>query len=88
MLGTGWENAEFRSYEFADLSGQDDGASLRETRASKRRRRGSTVALTATEQRELRSVMTAHLQDEFDTLEREGTGVKFDHGHAEQASPT
>ncbi len=76
--GTGWDNTEFRSYEFADPSGRDEGASLRELPASWRRRRGSAVGLTETEQRELRAVMNAHLEKEIDQLEQQGLAMKFD----------
>ncbi|KAJ1325468.1 histidine phosphatase family protein [Microdochium nivale] len=48
--GTGWVNTEIRSYQFADASGQDPNASLRETQPSWGRRRGSQVPLTAAEQ--------------------------------------
>jgi broad specificity phosphatase PhoE len=38
VLGTGWKNAEYRSYEFVDPSGNDASASVIETEASKVRR--------------------------------------------------
>jgi broad specificity phosphatase PhoE len=50
--GTGWENTEWRSYEFVEGSGE---ASLRETRESRERRRGTERGLTADEQRELKA---------------------------------
>jgi hypothetical protein len=50
--GTGWENTEWRSYAFVPRS---EGASLRETRESMVRRRGSERGLTEDEQRELRA---------------------------------
>jgi broad specificity phosphatase PhoE len=50
--GTGWENTEWRSYEFVEGSGD---ASLRETRESRERRRGTERGLTADEQRELKA---------------------------------
>jgi len=50
--GTGWENTEWRSYEFVEGSGE---ASLSETRESRERRRGTERGLTADEQRELRA---------------------------------
>lgn len=50
--GTGWENTEWRSYGFVEGS---EGASLRETRESMVRRRGSERGLTEDEQRELRA---------------------------------
>jgi broad specificity phosphatase PhoE len=49
--GTGWENTEWRSYEFHG----GVGASLRETRESRERRRGTERGLTEDEQRELRA---------------------------------
>ncbi|KAE9380742.1 phosphoglycerate mutase-like protein [Stipitochalara longipes BDJ] len=50
--GTGWENTEWRSYEFVDGSAD---ASLRETRESRERRRGTERGLTGDEQRELKA---------------------------------
>jgi len=76
--GTGWENTELRSYVFVDPEGKDDRASLKETEASWRKRRGSATGLTDTEQMELRAAMTNHLQHEFDVIQKEGTGVQFD----------
>ena len=67
--GTGWENTEFRTYEFVDPSGNDKNASLRETRPSWRRRRGSEIPLTETEQRELRAVEQKHLEKELANLD-------------------
>jgi broad specificity phosphatase PhoE len=52
-VGTGWTNTEYRTYEF--VSETDDSASLRETRASRERRRGSETVLSKDEQRELRA---------------------------------
>ncbi|KAI0022858.1 phosphoglycerate mutase-like protein [Xylariomycetidae sp. FL0641] len=70
--GTGWANAEFRSYEFADASGADPDAALRETRASARRRRGSAISLTPTEQLQLREAFQASLANELRKHERAG----------------
>ncbi|RKU49108.1 hypothetical protein DL546_006711 [Coniochaeta pulveracea] len=67
--GTGWENTEYRSYEFADPSGQDPDATIRETSPSWRRRRGSEVPLTEQEQMELRSVEAERLQKELDEVD-------------------
>jgi broad specificity phosphatase PhoE len=50
--GSGWENTEFRSYEFVEGG---EKASLRETRESRERRRGTERGLTEDEQRELRA---------------------------------
>ncbi|KAK4128542.1 phosphoglycerate mutase-like protein [Parathielavia appendiculata] len=61
--GTGWLNTEWRSYEFA--GDDDEEARLRETRASWRRRRGSEVGLTETEQKELRIAMKGRLEEEW-----------------------
>jgi hypothetical protein len=55
-LATGWENAEYRSYEFADPTGEDPGASLKETSESWERRRGREIQPTETEQRELMGI--------------------------------
>jgi broad specificity phosphatase PhoE len=62
--GTGWNNTEWRSYEFAGGE-EDEDASLRETRVSWRRRRGSAVPLTETEQMELRVAMKGRLVEEW-----------------------
>lgn len=50
-VGTGWSNTEFRSYNFLD--GED--ASIKETRESRERRRGTEKELSQDEQRELRA---------------------------------
>ncbi|KAI1337083.1 phosphoglycerate mutase-like protein [Xylariaceae sp. FL0016] len=63
--GTGWANTEHRSYKFADLTGQDSNATLVETRASHRQRRGSTVPLGETEQMQLRVAYEASLEREL-----------------------
>jgi hypothetical protein len=57
---TGWQNAEFRSYQFVDPTGQDADAFLRETSESWKRREGETTQPTETEQKELR---TAYYND-------------------------
>ncbi len=67
--GTGWDNTEYRSYEFVDPSGEDPEARLRETNVSWRRRRGSAKGLTETEQQQLKVVLQRKMQAEFD-----GTG--------------
>jgi hypothetical protein len=53
FTGTGWENTEWRSYEF--VSATDERASLRETSESRVRRTGKETPLTEDEQRELRA---------------------------------
>ncbi|KAM7216151.1 Histidine phosphatase superfamily [Rhypophila decipiens] len=62
-VGTGWQNTEWRSYEFVDFTGED--ARLKETRVSWRQRRGSATGLTETEQYELRSVVQNKIEEEF-----------------------
>ncbi|KAI1387477.1 phosphoglycerate mutase-like protein [Hypoxylon trugodes] len=62
--GTGWNNVELRSYEFADPTGQDPGASLKETQPSWRSRRGSAIPLTETEQQQLRQAFQTVLDEE------------------------
>ncbi|KAL1835317.1 hypothetical protein VTK73DRAFT_5780, partial [Phialemonium thermophilum] len=69
--GTGWENTEYRSYEFVDPTGRDPDASVKETDASWRRRRGSARGLTEAEQRELRAVVQEHFQRQFDRIREE-----------------
>jgi hypothetical protein len=51
-VGTGWDNTEWRSYEFVE--GTAD-ASLEETKESRERRRGTEHPLTEDEQRELKA---------------------------------
>jgi len=53
---TGWENAEYRSFQFADPKGDLVDAHLVETPESLSRRESSTTRPTETEQRELRSI--------------------------------
>ncbi|OTB09531.1 hypothetical protein M426DRAFT_316076 [Hypoxylon sp. CI-4A] len=67
--GTGWENTELRSYEFEDPTGQDPDASLKEIQSSWRRRRGSAIPLTETEQLQLRQAFQIALDE--DTKARE-----------------
>ena len=55
FTGTGWENTEYRSYEFVDETFKDPAASLVETRESRAARTGSEIPLTLDEQRELRA---------------------------------
>ncbi|KAH9908451.1 phosphoglycerate mutase [Xylariomycetidae sp. FL2044] len=61
--GTGWKNAEFRSYEFRDPTFEDPEAALQETDSSWRQRRGSAVRLTETEQAQLRAAVQKHVED-------------------------
>ncbi|KAI1777125.1 phosphoglycerate mutase-like protein [Hypoxylon cercidicola] len=68
--GTGWDNTELRSYEFEDPTGQDPDASLKETNPSWRRRRGSAIPLTETEQIQIQQAFQAQLVEE--TRNREG----------------
>jgi broad specificity phosphatase PhoE len=53
FTGTGWENTEWRSYEYVGTA--DERASLKETRESRLRRTGKETPLTEDEQRELRA---------------------------------
>lgn len=55
--GTGWANAEWRSYTFVDPDGGDAEASIRETDVSWHRRRGSTMRLSKTEQHQAYTVV-------------------------------
>ena len=50
--GTGWNNVEYRSYQFTDDDGDD--ASMVETSHSRRARQGTEKPLTQTERMELR----------------------------------
>lgn len=60
-IDTSWSNCEYRSYQFADASGQDDTAALLETDESWRRRRGSITRLSDHELDELRRVSHARI---------------------------
>lgn len=62
---TGWRNCEYRSYQFADPTGTDEDAALKETADSWRRREGLQIAPTLTEQRELRSVVQKRIAPTF-----------------------
>ncbi|KAK0667529.1 histidine phosphatase superfamily [Cercophora samala] len=63
--GTGWGNTEWRTYEVTEEG--DGGVRLRETGESWRRRRGSAVGLTETEQMELRAAFAGAVEREFGT---------------------
>ncbi|KAH6618150.1 histidine phosphatase superfamily [Chaetomium sp. MPI-SDFR-AT-0129] len=65
QTGTGWTNTEWRTYQFANPEETDGEAKLKETADSWSRRRGSTTALTETEQLELRVVVKYHLVKEW-----------------------
>lgn len=52
QMGTGWENAEYRTYEFSNP--EDDSTTLKETMQSRQRRSGTEKPLTQTEQMQLR----------------------------------
>ncbi|ROW03028.1 hypothetical protein VMCG_05811 [Cytospora schulzeri] len=66
--GTGWANTECRSYEFVEPEGDDSEAKVQETKPSWRRRRGSAIALTDTEQQQLRSVIVGKYNEHFETI--------------------
>ncbi|OAA78971.1 phosphoglycerate mutase family protein [Akanthomyces lecanii RCEF 1005] len=53
---TSWKNCEYRSYQFVDASGQDDGAAIVETDESWQRRRGDKPRLSQHDLDELRTV--------------------------------
>ncbi|KAF3761712.1 hypothetical protein M406DRAFT_64857 [Cryphonectria parasitica EP155] len=64
--GTGWSNAEWRSYEFVEgPTGGDERASIRETKESWTRRKGTAVPLTETEQKEAREVILEGMRRQF-----------------------
>ncbi|KAL2161942.1 hypothetical protein VTH06DRAFT_7727, partial [Thermothelomyces fergusii] len=65
----------WRTYEFVDRAdGDEDEASLRETDASWRRRRGSAAPLTETEQRELRAATEGRLREAWARVHGGGGG--------------
>ncbi|KAK1994430.1 phosphoglycerate mutase [Colletotrichum falcatum] len=59
---TGWENTEYRSYEFADLTGKDPIASLKETQESWERRQGESARPTPEQQAELRQTFYREME--------------------------
>jgi len=65
MAGTAWENTEYRSYEFADKTGQDPSASLVELPDSRRRRHGPEVPPTDAEMRAMRDAYETVLNEEI-----------------------
>jgi hypothetical protein len=71
MIGTGWDNTEYRSYEFVDKTGEDPNASLAELPESRRRRHESEIPLTDAEQREMRAAYDTVFNEELkETIER------------------
>ena len=62
VLGTGWENTEFRSYELVE-EGHDEGPFI-ETPASRKRRKSTVKPLTAAEQTELRETVVKSWENE------------------------
>ncbi|CAN8099262.1 unnamed protein product [Discula destructiva] len=64
--GTGWDNAEYRSYEFDNPEGSDAVASIRETQPSWERRRGNAKPLSSAEQQQQRSVVVEAYRQYFD----------------------
>ncbi|KAK1984384.1 phosphoglycerate mutase [Colletotrichum cereale] len=59
---TGWENTEYRSYEFADPTGQDPKAFLKETQESWERRQGENTRPTPEQQAELRQTFYREME--------------------------
>ncbi|KAM3453212.1 hypothetical protein MY3296_003975 [Beauveria thailandica] len=53
---TSWKNCEYRSYQFVDVTGDDDGAAIIETDESWQRRRGDKPRLSQHDLDELRVV--------------------------------
>ncbi|KAL0469868.1 histidine phosphatase superfamily [Neurospora intermedia] len=69
--GTGWDNTEWRTYEFVtDAQGKDEDVGLKETEESWRKRKGSAKPLTQTEQEEIMAAVDERLQQAF------GDGVR------------
>lgn len=58
---TSWRNCEYRSYQFADPTGADDGAAIVETDESWRRRRGDKPRLSQHDLDELRTVAQSRI---------------------------
>ena len=70
--GTGWQNTEWRAYEFVDPTGADADASLKETAASWERRRGTAKGMTAQELLELQLAFHQFLTEELNAQVEEG----------------
>ncbi|KAK3492481.1 histidine phosphatase superfamily [Neurospora hispaniola] len=69
--GTGWDNTEWRTYEFVtDAQGQHGDVGLKETEESWRKRKGSAKPLTQTEQEEIMAAVDERLKQAF------GDGVR------------
>ncbi|RYP10623.1 hypothetical protein DL765_008048 [Monosporascus sp. GIB2] len=66
--GTGWQNTELRSYEFEDPEWKDPNASLRETKPSWRRRRGSEIPLSRAEQVQLQQAFHERVREEHEEV--------------------
>lgn len=75
VAGTGWENTEWRSYEFIEPTGNDDEASIRETEESWRRRRGSAKPLGETEQQQARAAVIESMRVAWLESGNERSGV-------------
>lgn len=80
--GTGWQNTEWRAYEFADPSGADANAALKETAASWERRRGTAQGLTEQEAMELQLAYHKFLKDELVVQIEEKLMTKFPDDYA------
>ncbi|KAJ3579362.1 hypothetical protein NPX13_g1207 [Xylaria arbuscula] len=65
LVGTGWSNTEYRSYEFADATGADPNASLRELSESVRRRKGSEKPYSEAEKMEMRAAYETILNSDI-----------------------
>lgn len=74
--GTGWNNTEYRSYEFDEPEGDDAEARIHETKPSWRRRRGSATGLTATEQQQRRAVLIEAFKREYGYENDNGTAAE------------
>ncbi|GCB23323.1 probable phosphatase SPAC5H10.03 [Aspergillus awamori] len=65
---TNWENAEWRTYEFSDVFGDDERADLREKETSWNSRNHGTTRLTAAEQLLLKVEIQKRLQPQYDAI--------------------
>ncbi|KAI0142858.1 phosphoglycerate mutase-like protein [Xylariaceae sp. FL1272] len=66
--GTGWENTEYRSYQFVDKSGSDPNASLQELPESRSRRKGAETRITAADQRSIRATYESELNSDLQKI--------------------
>lgn len=61
LLATSWKNCEYRSYQFVDPTGADDGAAIVENDESWQRRRGDKPRLSQHDLDEIRRIAQGNI---------------------------